>query len=99
MWKTRALIPLTLSLAACGAQPAPEFFGAKRDEVVVDGRQYVVFHTDKRVEVIRLGYASRGEHQKIRATMIGLVEPVTGCRLVESTLVGDSGEMRGSIRC
>lgn len=99
MLSPRTLIPLTLALAACGAQPAPEFFGASRDEVVVDGRQYVVFHTDKRVEVIRLGHARRGEHQKIRATMIGLVEPVTGCKLVESTLIGDSGEMRGSIRC
>lgn len=99
MLSPRTLIPLTLALAACGAQPAPEFFGAQREEVVVDGRQYVVFHTDKRVEVIRLGHASRGEHQKIRATMIGLVEPVTGCKLVESTLQGDSGEMRGAIRC
>lgn len=70
-----------------------------RKETVVDGRRYVVFHTDRRVEVIRLGPAAPGEHRAIRAAMIGLIEPVTGCTLSETTLQGDSGEMRGSIRC
>ncbi|MEN9850945.1 MAG: hypothetical protein RL128_1108 [Pseudomonadota bacterium] len=84
-----------VALVGCGAQPAPEFFGTKRSEVSRDGRSYVVFHTDKRVEVIRLGYAPRGAHRAIR----DLVPEVTGCKLVDSTLQGDSGEMRGSIRC
>jgi hypothetical protein len=97
---THRALPLTLFLlAACGASPAPEFFGAQRRDVTVDGRQYTVFFTQKRAQVIRLGYARRGEHQAIRATMVGLIEPATGCKLVESTLQGDSGEMRGSIRC
>ncbi len=94
----RALL-LLLLLTACGAQPAPEFFGAQRSDVTRDGRQYTVFYTEKRVEVIRLGYARRGEHPAIRATMIALVPEVTGCRLLETSLQGDSGEMRGSIRC
>ncbi len=91
-------LPL-LFLAACGAQPAPEFFNANRREVTRDGRAYVVFFTDKRVEVIRQGWASPGEHQAIRATMIDLIPEVTGCKLTTSSLQGDSGEMRGSIRC
>lgn len=90
---------LAFVLAACGAQPAPEFFGAERLEITRDGRDYVVFFTDRRVEVIRLGWASAGEHQAIRATMIALIPEVTGCRLVERSLTGDSGEMRGSILC
>ena len=94
----KALIPL-LFLAACGAQPAPEFLGATRTDVTRDGRQYTVYHTEKRVEVIRLGYARNGEHQAIRATMIALIPDVTGCTLTASTLKGDSGEMRGAIRC
>jgi len=94
----KRLVPL-IFLAACGAQPAPEFFGATRTDVTRDGRQYTVFHTEKRVEVIRLGHARSGEHQAIRATMITLIPEVTGCKLTESTLQGDSGEMRGSIRC
>lgn len=93
----RALIMVLL--AGCGASPAPEFFGATRVDVVRDGRNYTVYHTDKRVEVIRLGYARRGEHRDIRAQMVALIPEVTGCTLVESSLQGDSGEMRGSIRC
>lgn len=92
------LFPLLL-LAACGTQPAPEFFGASRTDVTRDGRQYTVFHTEKRVEVIRLGHARNGEHQTIRAQMIALIPEVTGCKLVEASLQGDSGEMRGSMRC
>jgi hypothetical protein len=90
---------LPLILVACGAQPAPEFLHATRVDVTRDGRQYTVYHTEKRVEMIRLGYAARGEHQAIRATMIGLIPQVTGCKLLERSLQGDSGEMRGSIRC
>ena len=94
----RALI-LILLLAACGAQPTPMMWGAKRTDVTRDGRQYTVFQKDRQVEVIRLGWASMGEHQAIRATMIELIQEVTGCRLVESTLQGDSGEMRGRVAC
>ncbi|MBP9951168.1 MAG: hypothetical protein V9G14_03180 [Cypionkella sp.] len=94
----KRLIPL-LFLAACGAQPAPEFFNATRVDVTRDARQYTVFYTEKRVEVIRLGYASRGEHQAIRAQMIALIPEVTGCKLYKKSLTGDSGEMRGAIRC
>jgi len=95
----RFLIPLFLFLAACGAQPAPEFFGAKRSDVTRNGRPYTIYQKDKRVEIIRLGYARRGEHQAIRADMIALIPEVTGCKLQESSLQGDSGEMRGNIRC
>lgn len=93
------IILLPLILCACGAQPAPEFFNAKRADVTRDGRSYTLFYTDKRVEVIRLGHARNGEHHGIRAQMIALIPEVTGCTLNERSLQGDSGEMRGSIRC
>ena len=93
------MLALLLLLAACGAQPAPQFFGAERTDVTRDGRSYTVFQKGEAVEVIRLGYARRGEHQGIRATMIALIPEVTGCTLVESSLMGDSGEMRGRLRC
>lgn len=92
----RSLI-LALLLAACGAQPSPYLHGATRTEVSRDGRQYVVFATDKLVEVIRLGNAQRGEHDAIRATMIALIPEVTGCRVVPASLQGDSGEMHGRL--
>ena len=94
----RILLPLLL-LAACGAQPTPTMFGATRTDVTRDGRAYTVFQKDKRIEVIRLGYARRGEHQAIRATMIEVVETTTGCTIIPTSLQGDSGEMRGFVTC
>ncbi|WP_102225887.1 hypothetical protein [Acidimangrovimonas sediminis] len=93
-------LPMALLLVGCGASPAPYFIGAKRTEVVRDGRTYVLFQKEKRVEIIRLGYAHSGEHRGIRATMITLIPEITGCRLVAGSLRGDSGEMRGRVtRC
>lgn len=92
------VIPLVFS-AGCGASPAPEFMNATRTDITVNGRSYTVFQKGERVEVIRLGYASRGEHQGIRATMIEIIPRVTGCKLRENTLQGDSGEMRASVSC
>ena len=94
----KTLIPLIL-LAACGAQPSPVLIGAQRADVTRDGRQYTVFWTDKLVEVIRLGYAEAGEHAGIRQTMIALIPQVTHCKLAETSLTGDSGELRGRITC
>ncbi len=94
----KRFIPM-LFIAACGASPAPEFFNAKRVDTTKNGREYSVFFTEKRVEVIRLGYARPMERQAIRDDMIALIPAITGCTLKESTLQGDSGEMRGSIRC
>ena len=94
----KRLIPLIL-LAACGAQPAPFMIDAQRRDMQVAGRAYSVFWTDTTVEVIRLGWAANGEHRGIRETMIELARTVTGCRLDEPSLTGDSGEMRGRITC
>lgn len=96
------LVPLVaplLALAACTASPAPEFFGAQKVEVTRNGRAYSVWFTDKRVEVVRHGYARNGEHEGIRSTMIALIPEATGCKVNEHSLTGDSGEMRGSLRC
>ena len=88
-----------LALAACTASPAPQMWGAESKRVEVAGRSYTVWWTHKAVEVVRHGWASPGEHQAIRAAMIGLIPTVTGCRLLEHSLKGDSGEMRGAISC
>lgn len=94
----KRLIPLVF-LAACGAQPTPLMMGAQRIEAVRNGHQYVVFKKEKTFEIIRLGYAARGDLQGIRQDMIDLIPEMTGCKLVASTLQGDSGEMRGRINC
>lgn len=96
--RMKALFFLLL-LVGCGAQPAPAMWGATRTDVMRDGRQYTVYQKGNLVEVIRLGYARPGQHQAIRATMIALLPEVTGCRLVATSLQGDSGEMRGRVAC
>jgi len=95
----RAMFLMVAALTACGAQPAPGFFGAPHKRVTRGRHDYVIYQTPNRVEVIRLGYAPRGTHKAIRATMIALIPEVTGCRVVPRTLRGDSGEMRGRIDC
>ncbi len=94
----KALV-LPLFLAACGAQPTPQMFGAERFDATRNGRAYTLYLKGNMAEVIRLGYARRGEHQGIRATMIALVPELTGCTIIASTWQGDSGEMRGRVRC
>lgn len=97
--KILRLLNFCVILAGCGAQPAPEFFGATRSDVTRNGRNYTVLQKGNRVEVIRLGYARRGEHQDIRAQMITLIPEVTGCKVLPASVQGDSGEMRAIIRC
>jgi hypothetical protein len=94
----KPLIPL-IFLAACGAQPSPGMFGAERFEVSRDGRDYVVFLKDNQAQIIRLGYATRGEHAGIRATMLALIPEVTGCHLNENSAQGDSGTITARVRC
>ena len=93
----RVLIPFVL--AACTSSPMPGIAGATKAEVTAQGRGYTLWYTDTKVEIVRHGWASAGEHQAIRATMIALIPQVTGCRLNEGSLTGDSGEMRAAIRC
>lgn len=96
----RIFITLLL-LAACGAQPAPEFFGAARQEIVEGQNRFVIFQRAARFEVIRLGpYVARGPPQAaLRARMLHLVERHTACRIREHSVIGDAGELRGSLSC
>lgn len=93
------LVGAACLLAGCGAQPHPTLWGGTQTRVSRDGHDYVVIHKGNLVEVIRLGWAAPGEHHAIRATMLALIPEITGCTLLESSLQGDSGEMRGRLRC
>lgn len=95
----RMRLILLLFLAGCAASPTPPFIGASRVEVEREGRRYVVWQRGEAFEVVRLGHAAPGQHRAVRATMLALVPEVTGCRLVEGSVQGDSGEMRGRLTC
>jgi hypothetical protein len=91
-----------LLLAAC-ASPAPEFFGATRSEVTLDGIRFVVLRKDDRAEVIRLGYLTRAERRPVPALMERAVTQATGCTVrpgtVRTGIPGDTGEARMSLDC
>ena len=92
------LLPVLAVLCAC-ASPSPQFFGAKRQEVVVDGRQFTVFQDQNRVQVVRHGYARPAARRDIPDQMMRAVLQATGCAPQEASFQGDSGEMRGRVKC
>jgi hypothetical protein len=96
--RMRYLMILPL-LCACESSPMPGMANATKAEVTEGGRAYSLWYTETRVEIVRHGWVSPGDHQAVRATMIALIPQVTGCTLNEASLIGDSGEMRGAIRC
>lgn len=92
--------PTFIFLLLCGcASPSPEFFGATKTEVTVEGRAFTVFRNDRRVQVIRHGYAGTAARREIPAQMMLAVAQATGCRPISESFVGDSGERRGRISC
>lgn len=51
------------------------------------------------VQVIRLGYARRGQHEAIVRAMLQAAEQASGCALVDGSVQGDSGVMTARLRC
>lgn len=101
------LLPLCL-LAACGAQPAPQFFGAERHDLALDGIAFAVFLKDDYAEVIRLGgYLPLSERDRVPALMKEAAEQVAGCPVAgpargfyaSPSLPGDTGEARFRMAC
>lgn len=96
-------LALLLFLAACGASPAPQFFGATRHQVTLGGIEFVVFQKDDRAEVVRLGYLGRAERAPVPALMEQAIARTTGCRAVPGSMItglpGDTGEARFDITC
>ncbi|MFN0116527.1 MAG: hypothetical protein ACKVPY_17795 [Paracoccaceae bacterium] len=93
---------LVFWLAAC-ASPAPEFMGAARHELTLDGIDFVVFQKGERAEVVRMGYLTRAERAPVPALMVRAAEAATGCRVRPGSVVtgmpGDTGEARMALAC
>lgn len=96
-----------LGLAGCGASPAPQFFGADRHEITLEGYRFTVFQKGEYAEVIRLGYLTRAERAPVPALMIEAAERTTQCRVTgpaagrmrSPSLPGDTGEARFALNC
>ncbi|WP_372837690.1 hypothetical protein [Phaeovulum sp.] len=92
-----------LFLVAACASPAPEFFGAERHQITLEGIDFVVLQKADKAEVIRMGYLARAARAPVPALMISAVEKTTGCAVVPGSVVtglpGDTGEARMRLRC
>ncbi|MEZ5723461.1 MAG: hypothetical protein R3E47_00015 [Paracoccaceae bacterium] len=103
----RLALSLALLLAACGASPAPQFFGAERHDMIVEGIDFTVFLKDGQAEVIRHGYLSRAERDRVPPLMIRAAEAAAGCAVAgparglwaSPSLPGDTGEARFKMSC
>jgi hypothetical protein len=89
-------------LAAC-ASPAPQYFGAERQEVTLEGISFTVFTRANSAEVIRHGYLTRAARVPVAALMATAAEQASGCQVIPGTMVtglpGDTGEARFQLRC
>ena len=107
LFRPLPFLPLTLALAACGASPAPAFFGATRHDVTLQGIRFAVLEKDGRAEVIRLDYLSLRDRDRVPALMVEAAERTTGCRVKRPargigrspSLPGDTGEARFELDC
>ncbi|MEZ5751356.1 MAG: hypothetical protein R3D60_05090 [Paracoccaceae bacterium] len=93
---------LSVVLGAC-ASPDWRFRTAPRQDIRIDGRLYAVYVTppgrDRQVQVIRLGWARRGDHVAILAAMRQAAVQASACALVEGSDQGDSGVMTARLDC
>lgn len=94
---------LLFFLAACGASPAPDMFGARRAEVTRGGIAFTVFQKGSEAEVVRMGYLTRAERAPVPRLMAEAAEAATGCRVIPNSMVtkipGDTGVARFSLAC
>ncbi|MDP5306180.1 hypothetical protein [Paracoccus spongiarum] len=92
----------TLLLAACASQ-SPDMFGGERREVVVEGRDFVVFHKATEAEVVRMGYLGRAQRVDVPAQMAMAAAQATGCVVIPGSMTtripGDSGVARFDLDC
>ena len=104
---SKAAFFLSLCLLTGCASPAPQFFGASRHAVTLDGIEFVVFLKGDRAEVVRMGYLRRAERARVPPLMIRAAEQVSGCKVAgpagglyrSPSLPGDTGEARFQLDC
>ena len=101
MFRLIPLFPLLL-LAAC-VSPAPDFFGAERQEVTRGGIRFVIYRSGAEVEVVRMGYLARPARAAVPRLMAEAVEEATGCPVVPGSMTtkipGETGVARFDLNC
>lgn len=101
------IVALILILAGCGASSAPQFAGAERHDIALEGYRFVVFLKEDQAEVVRMGYLTPRQRDAVPALMIRAAEQASGCRVAgpsagpwrSPSLPGDTGEARFQLKC
>lgn len=104
---SRSSLFMCLFLIGCGASPAPQFMGAIRHDMTLDGIGFTVFVKADKAEVIRLGYLSRSDRNRVPPLMVRAAEVASGCKVAgpagglyrSPSLPGDTGEQRFQLDC
>ncbi|WP_417808247.1 hypothetical protein [Thioclava sp.] len=104
---SRSPLFVCLFLIGCGASPAPQFMGAIRHDMMLDGIDFAVFVKADKAEVIRLGYLSRKDRNRVPPLMVRAAELASGCKVAgpaegwnkSPSLPGDTGEQRFQLDC
>lgn len=98
----RGVIVSLLVLAAC-TTASPDMIGARRHQVVIDNREFVVFVANDRAEVVRVGYLTRNQRRDIPALMARAASRASGCTVIEGSMTtritGDTGVARFDLDC
>jgi len=93
---------LLLMLSAC-ATSSPGMMGGTRQAVTVEGVDFVVFRKADRVEIVRMGYLSRPQRDRVPALMVEAGERITGCRVladsIRTRLPSDTGVAQFDLVC
>ncbi len=94
---------LAALVAGCAATPSIDYRGVAPVPVEIDGREYRVWVRREggggQVQVVRMGYARRGQHDGLVEAMVEAAEHATGCRVPPNSVEGDTGVINARLAC
>lgn len=79
--------------------PSPGMSRGAQSEVFIDGTRFTVWRQDDKVEVIRHGFARRGDQSRLKDLMAQAAQTASGCPLRAHSIEGDTGVLRARLVC
>ena len=95
--KFSVLLAMTCLAGCSGA--TTEFVGSTGISIELNGSSYTVYRKDDQVEVVRTGFVWKPNIMSVADESVYAIEEVTGCRVADSSLIGDAAVQRARISC
>ncbi len=89
---------LATGVAACDT-PSPRFLWGERRTTVVDGRSFTVWQSNGSVEIYRTSPELLARRSDVFAAAEIAVRQLTGCQVIEGSMVGDTALIEADIDC